>query len=128
MTSRSVVDLREDVVKRGPCAIVAYARRLHGDRPAKDYIENLQRQDQATLARSFKQLVDTGKIINEQKFKKLREKIWEFKTYSGIRVLCFQQGKSWLLTHGFKKQSGKAPPRQIERAEVIRNEHLSLLS
>ena len=128
MTNEPVINFRDDVLKRGPCAIVAYARRLNGNRPAKDYIENLQKQDQATLARSFKQLVDTGKIINEEKFKKLREKIWEFKTYSGIRVLCFQQGKSWLLTHGFKKQKGKTPPREIERAEDIRNEHMSLLS
>jgi phage-related protein len=128
MTNEPVIDFREDVLKRGPCAIVAYARRLNGNRPAKDYIENLQRQDQATLARSFKQLADTGRIINKERFRKLRGKIWEFKVHPGIRVLCFQQGKSWLLTHGFKKQSGKTPPKEIERAEDIRNEHISLLS
>jgi phage-related protein len=128
MTNEPVIDPREDVLKRGPCAVVAYACRLNWNRPAKDYIENLQQQDQATLARYFKQIADTGRIINKERFRKLRGKIWEFKVHPGIRVLCFQQGKFWLLTHGFKKQSGKTPPKEIERAEDIRNEHMSLLS
>jgi len=128
MTNGYVIDFREDVLKRGPCAIVAYARRLKGSRPAKDYIENLQQQHQATLARSFKQLANTGSIVNKERFRKLRGKIWEFKVHPGVRVLCFQQGKSWLLTHGFKKQGEKTPTKEIERAENIRDEHMSLLS
>jgi len=128
MTNKAVIDFRNDLLVKGPCAIVAYARRLNGNRPARDYIENLQQSDQATLARSFKQLADTGKIWNTERFRKLRGKIWEFKTHPKVRVLCFQSGKTWLLTHGFNKETGDTPPRQIERAEDIRNEHISLLS
>lgn len=128
MSSKDVVDFREDVLRRGPCAIVAYARRLSGNRPAKDYIENLQQSDQAKLARSFKQLADTGMISNKERFRKLRGKIWEFKTHPKVRLLCFQSSKTWLLTHGFNKETGDTPSRQIERAEDIRGEHISLLS
>jgi len=128
MTNKAIIDFREDVLKRGPCAIVAYARRLNGNRPAKDYIENLEQPDQAKLARSFKQLTDTGIISNKERFRKLRGKIWEFKTHPKVRVLCFQSGKTWLLTHGFNKETGDTPSRQIERAEVIMDEHISLLS
>ena len=127
MTNKAVIDFRDDPLVKGPCAIVAYARRKNGNRPAKDFIENLQQSDRATLARSFKQLADTGKIWNKERFRKLRGKIWEFKTHPKVRVLCFQSGKTWLLTHGFNKETGDTPSRQIERAEEIMGEHISLL-
>jgi len=125
---KSVVDPTEDVLAKGPCAIVAYARRVNGNRPAKDFIENLEKSDQAKLAKSFHYLAQIGIIHGTEKFRKLRGKIWEFKTHPKVRVLCFQSGKTWLLTHGFNKETGDTPSRQIERAEDIRNEHISLLS
>ncbi len=128
MTNKAVIDFRDDPLVKGPCAIVAYARRKNGNRPAKDFIENLGKSDQATLARSFKQLAYTGKIWDKERFRKLRGKIWEFKTHPKVRVLCFPSGKTWLLTHGFNKETGDTPSRQIERAKNIRNEHISLLS
>lgn len=127
MTNKDVIDFSDDPLIKGPCAIVAYASRLNGNRPARDYIENLQQSDQATLARSFKQLADTGKIWNTERFRKLRGKIWEFKIHPKVRVLCFPSGKTWLLTHGFPKETGDTPSRQIERAEEIMREHISLL-
>jgi len=127
MTNKAVIDFREDHLVKGPCAIVAYARRENGNKPAESYIENLEQSDQAKLARSFKQIADTGKIWNTERFRKLRGKIWEFKIHPKVRVLCFQLGKAWLLTHGFDKETGDTPPRQIERAEEIMKEHISLL-
>lgn len=128
MTNKTVIDFTDDPLIKGPCAIVAYARRLNGNRPAKDYIENLQQSDQVILTRSFKQLAFTGKIWNTERFRKLRGKIWEFKTHPKARVLCFQLGKTWFLTHGFNKETGNTPPRQIDCAEEIMNEHISLSS
>ena len=127
MTNKVVRDFRGDPLVKGPCAIVAYARRENGNKPAKDFIGNLGKSDQATLARSFKQIADTGNIWNKERFRKLRGKIWEFKIHPRVRVLCFQSGKTWLLTHGFRKETGDTPSRQIERAEDIMNEHNSLL-
>jgi len=126
MTNKSVIDF-EDVLYRGPCAIVAYARQSNGNRPAKGYIENLQPSDQAALAKSFKKLTDTGKIWNTERFRKLHGRIWEFKIHPKIRVLCFRLEKTWLLTHGYNKETGDIPPRQIKRAEEIMKEHISLL-
>jgi phage-related protein len=126
----SVVDTTEDVLAQGPCAIVAYARRLNGKRPALDYIENLERDDQAKLARSFIKMAQVGRIQNLERFRKLggqSGKIYEFKIHPKVRVLCFQIGKTWFLTHGFDKETGNTPPRQIERAENIMKEHISLL-
>lgn len=125
MTNKSVIDFRGDPLVKGPCAIVAYARQLNGNRPAMDYIENLQQSDQAKLTRSFKQIADTGKIWNKERFRKLCGKIWEFKIHPKVRVLCFQFGKTWFLTHGFDKETGDTPRKEIERAEQIMKEHIA---
>jgi len=127
MTMESVIDPIDDCLVKGPCAAVAYARRINGKRPALDYIENLEKEDRAKLAKSFTKMAQVGKIWNTERFRKLRGKIWEFKVYPKVRVLCFQLGSTWLLTHGFDKETGDTPPTQIERAEAIMKEHISLL-
>jgi len=131
MTNESVINFRDDPLVKGPCAIVAYARRLNGKRPALEYIEDLNRSDWAKLAKSFVKMAQVGRIHNKERFRKLggkSGKIYEFKIHPKVRVLCFQLGKTWLLTHGFNKETGDTPSRQIERAEVIMDEHISLLS
>ncbi len=131
MSKQSVIDFECDPLVTGPCAVVAYARRTNGATPAKDYIENLQRSDQAKLAKSFIKIAQVMRISNPERFRKLggtSGKIYEFKVHPGIRILCFQQGRTWYLTHGFNKQTGKTPPGEIRRAETIMGEHLSLMA
>ena len=128
MTNKAVIDFRDDPLVKGPCAIVAYARRLNGNRPAMDYIENLQPLDWAKLAKSFHYITHIGRIHNPERFRKLCGKIYEFKVHPKVRVLCFQSGKTWFLTHGFGKEKGDTPRRQIKRAEEIMEEHISLLT
>lgn len=128
MTMKSVIDFRDDPLVKGPCAIIAYARRLNGKRPALDYIERLQKPDWAKLAKSFIKMAQVGNINNIERFRKLRGKIYEFKIHPKVRVLCFQLGNTWLLTHGFDKETGDTPPRQIRRAEQVMKEHISLLN
>ena len=127
MTNKDVIDFSDDPLVKGPCAIVSYARRSSGVRPAKDFIEDLGMLDQAKLTKSFHHIAHVGRINNIGRFRKLRGKIYEFKIHPKVRILCFQLGKTWLLTHGFNKETGNTPPRQIERAESIMKEHISLL-
>lgn len=130
MSNKPVIDFEYDPLVKGPCASVAYARRTNGNRPAKDYIENLELEDQAKLAKSFITITRVMRMSNTEKFRKLggaSGKIYEFKVHPGVRVLCFQQGRTWYLTHGFDKQTGKTPPKEIQRAEAIMGEYLSLM-
>lgn len=115
MPNQPAIDFGCDPLLKGSCAAVAYARRTNGKRPAKEYIEDLGREDQAKLAKRFIKIAATGKIWNEEQFRKLGGKsgrIYEFKVYPGIRLLGFQQDKTWYLTHGFNKQKVKAPPQR----------------
>jgi phage-related protein len=48
----------------------------------------------------------------------------EFKRH-GVRLLCFFDGPGRIiLTHGFKKQSDRTPPQEIERALRLRDAYL----
>ncbi|OHB64223.1 MAG: hypothetical protein A2Y76_16040 [Planctomycetes bacterium RBG_13_60_9] len=91
-------------------------------------MQNLDRLDQAKLAKSFTVMAQTGRIFNQERFRKLggrTGRIFEFKVHPKVRVLCFQQGKTWFLTHGYDKETGNTPPKEIDRAEDIMQEHLS---
>ena len=94
-------------------------------------MENLGPEDQAKLAKSLIKITRVMRISNPERFRKLggaSSRIYEFKVHPGVRVLCFQQGKTWYLTHGFSKQTDKTPSREIQRAETIMREHLSLMN
>ena len=60
-----------------------------------------------------------GTPQNPEKFKRLQDRIYEFKTTGGIRVACFFDGrKVIILTQGFKKK--KSYSEEIRRALVLR--------
>ena len=73
-----------------------------------DFIAELKASNNAEfvkLTALFDVTADYGKINNTQKFKYLTDGIYEFKTYGGVRVLCFLDGPCIVvLTNGFMKK------------------------
>lgn len=69
-------------------------------------------------------LANHGELHNQGKFRFLRKNLWELKIFK-YRILCFRDGDSWVLTHGFQKKSDATPPGQIDRGERIRREDLA---
>jgi phage-related protein len=109
------------VVATGAMRTIEAAVCLDGNSPAQEFLDQLAEADQQKLAALFARMADHGVVTNEEKFKKLEGAIWEFKS-SQIRIPCFQDGRAWVLTHGFLKKKQKAPKREIERAERIMHE------
>ena len=94
--------------------------------PAEDWLESQSESRKQKFAALFVWMGDQGKIWNERKFKHLTEsdQIFEFKSEDG-RILCFFMfGKRLILTHGFVKKGDKTPKREIERAEMIKQNFL----
>ena len=92
--------------------------------PAEEWLEQLPLAIQQKFAALFARMGDTGKIWNERKFKHLAEtdQIFEFKVEVN-RILCFFfVGRKLILTHGFRKTGDKTPKREIERAEMYKQE------
>jgi hypothetical protein len=73
-----------------------------------DFLTTLKQSNSVEFNRLtalFDVTADTGRIKNPQKFKYLDDGIYEFKTYGGVRVLCFIDGQCIVvLTHGFMKK------------------------
>jgi len=110
------------LVERGAWGAVEYVVLRNGDCPAEEFINSLELPDKAKLARLFRWMAMTGRIRNEEKFKKEQGDIFGFKSFQ-IRVGCFQVGQRWLLTHGFRKKKNHWPDSELKRAESIRDEY-----
>lgn len=102
-----------------------------GNCSAKEYIEALQPKDRAKIIALFELMALKGNISNPEKFKALKGKddLFEFKS-KPHRFLCFilphQTPKSFIITHGFKKEKGDTPTQEIKKAVEIKRKLLSL--
>ncbi|RME58333.1 hypothetical protein D6779_06630, partial [Candidatus Parcubacteria bacterium] len=55
---------------------------------------------------------------NKEKFKKVRDGLWEFKCNSiQMRMFTFRHCQRWYLVHGFRgKKEDKLPESEVKRA------------
>jgi len=96
-----------------------------GDDLSNQYISSLDEKEESKFISLFDFMLAKGNINNAEKFKFLSDSdgIFEFKSDSH-RILCFildgLRPKSFVLTHGFKKEKGKTPKKEIKKAEQIK--------
>ena len=107
----------------GSKTTIAYARSSNGKFLAKEYLDGLGPRDTAVFDRFFSLMASTGRIANRERYKKVEDQIWEFKSFQA-RIGVFRIGSILFLTHGFKKQRDKWPKPETRRAKRIRAEHL----
>jgi len=100
-----------------------------GGRPAEEFLRLLsERKERVALAelagvlRLFALMSREGRIVGEERFRYEDDGIWVFKKGS-IRIFAFQEGDTWYLTNGYRKQGRKMPQRAFKRAKRIRAEH-----
>lgn len=96
---------------------------------AVDFLENL---DSKTREKIYYNLKKAQFVNDNELFKKLNDIIWEFRTlYNGkaFRLFSFwdkRDGKEIVVvaTHGILKKTQKTPPKEIKKAEEIRQQYL----
>ena len=115
------------IVAEGRHGSIECAVRANGRMEAKDFLEgSLCKSVKPALLALFHVIVSLNPDDDEVRPKPLKKtKIWEFKK-GQVRVFCFRDGNSWVLTHGDLKKSNKTPPENIVRAERIRSEDLEI--
>ncbi len=124
MTKPPDKPIARPLMTRGRLRIVECAVDARGQSPALEFVESLSDSDQDKVTNLFQRLANLGEIGNREKFKLLEGKIWQFKSYQ-IRIPCFQDGRSWVLTHGFIKKQDAASKSEIKRAIRIQGEDLA---
>jgi hypothetical protein len=114
--------MRRPVAYSGQRYTIVYAVCLNEESPGEEFYDQLKDSDKAKLNKLFEYLGDHGAIRNEEKFKKIDESFFEFKSHQ-IRMPCyFTPDGLVIITHGFVKKKDKMPPAELRRAERIRSE------
>lgn len=108
--------------------IVFYGMRR---RPVVDFIEKLPLKDQAKISACLKSVEELGFDCPRVEYRQITSKLWEIKIATGsagYRIFYVTLKKDVLvLLHAYKKQSQKAPKKEIVIAEkrlmeVLNNE------
>jgi len=101
--------------------------------PVHEFIKKLQAQDRLRIWACLKSVEELGFDCPRVQFRQIRGKLWEIKiktANSGYRIFYVTIKQSlMILLHIYKKQSQKAPKKEIEIAEkrmleVLENEEL----
>ncbi|MDR0571930.1 MAG: type II toxin-antitoxin system RelE/ParE family toxin [Rickettsiales bacterium] len=99
---------------------VVFYKKDSGREPIKEDICKLENDDKAEIVACLKDIEDVGFNSNRVQFRKIDGKLWEIKIETkncGYRIFYVViDGDIILLLHFYKKQSQKAPRKEIEVA------------
>lgn len=95
------------------------------DCPLHAFLGELKRHDEDEFARLdalLQRTADHGTVKNEEKYRYFKkEKVFEFKTRGGVRVIAFwDENQVIICSHGFLKKKQKTPKKELERAVIAR--------
>jgi phage-related protein len=89
--------------------------------PVQEFIKNLDVRDRAKILACLKNIEELGFNSPRVQFRQIRGKLWEIKikaATSGYRLFYVAiQNNNLILLHAYKKQSQKAPSKEIAIAE-----------
>lgn len=96
----------------------------------REYISNLEERNKKKVSVLLRHIAKNGPPINIEKFRHIRDEIWELKSGS-VRVLSFFQDptlpKSLILTHGFPKPKKKKFQDEVKKAIKYRKEYFRIV-
>lgn len=85
----------------------------------EDFISNLAKEDRASILAVFADIRDYGFRANGCDFRQIEGRLWEIKirTVTGAWRFFYTSANSICILHCYKKQSRKAPIRDIRLAK-----------
>ena len=112
----------------GPFVVEFYETR-DGQRPAEDFLDELDIKMRSKLVMTLKVLQEQGNRLREPYSKHLDDGIFEIRGKVGTdisRVMYFfYYGGRIILTNGFIKKTQKTPKSEIERAKIFWKERVN---
>jgi len=99
---------------------IVFYRTPSGREPVREYLVTLPIADRAAVADVLDAIREYGLHAPGVRFKSIRGKLWEFHVEGGASHRIFYvvvTGPIMVLLHGYRKQSQKAPSKEIKIAE-----------
>ena len=95
---------------------IVFYKDHRGKCPPLEFIEELPVMEQAKIRNTLRLLQEFGTSLGMPHAKPIQGKLWELRP-GGIRLFYFTYiEKQFIILHGYRKQSQKAPGREIEIA------------
>jgi phage-related protein len=87
-----------------------------GKCPPLEFVEALPLMDQAKIRNALRLLQEFGTNLSMPHAKQIKGKLWKLRP-GGVRLFYFSYiGQQFVILHGYRKQSQKAPNREVEIA------------
>ncbi len=97
---------------------------MNGECQAREYYDGMSTADRAKAMALFVRMANVGKIFDKTKFTKETDKLYAFKPQPNRFFCFFVKGRRIVIVTAYRKQTEKAPRREISRAETARSEWL----
>ena len=109
---------------------VHFYYRMRGDRPVVDFIENTENEKhQNKIFKMIEKLENNGlHLLQTNDAEKIKKNLYELKIEYGkifYRIFFTTTQDYYCLIHAFSKKTNKTPPKEINKAEVVK-ENLEL--
>ena len=88
-----------------------------GRSPALEFIESLRAKEHAAMARVLALLREYGPQLSQPYTRQIEGKLWELRAGSGRLFYFLYIGKRFIILHGYRKKTQRAPRKEIDRAK-----------
>jgi phage-related protein len=88
-----------------------------GKSPVLDFINQLQICERAKIYNSLRLLEEFGTQLGMPHARQIEGKLWELRPGSNRLFYFLFTGQSFVILHGYRKQTMKAPIREVKIAE-----------
>lgn len=95
---------------------VQFYKDAQGNIPAWEYVQSLPSSEQAAMLRILDMLRDFGVMLKRPYAAQIEGNLWELRAGAGRLFYCAYSGRRFIILHGFRKKSQKAPRKEIEAA------------
>jgi len=108
-------------VLRSGTGCTVFALTIEGRCEVTDYLMELPEDVRSKLEGVVRMLASAGFLPNQQKFRRLDSGVYELKLREPpVRLFCFQDGRSWVCTHGHTKPRPHELRTHIAKVRALR--------
>jgi phage-related protein len=94
---------------------------IRGKSPVERFMDGLGKEDQQKLTALLQRTSDEGLPANREKFKKIEDDLFEFKSFQ-VRVFCTIRVQRVILIHGVIKKKDRHNQEDIDKAKRLMKE------